>query len=70
MGTSLDRAREIVAKTAEGARGAVARLKQGLHDALRLERRASYERELDRFVEAWSSDEHRAALAALGKSRS
>lgn len=69
MGTSLARAREIVEKTAEGARGAVAKLKQGLNDAIRLDRRESYERELDRFVEAWSSDEHKNALAALRKSR-
>ncbi len=69
MGSSLERAKEIVAATAAGARGAVARLKQGLHDALRLDRRASYERELDRFVEAWSSDEHKAALASRKRPR-
>jgi enoyl-CoA hydratase/carnithine racemase len=51
------RAIEIVKATAEGGREAVARLKRGLHDE------PSYERELDRFVEAWSSDEHRAAIA-------
>ena len=67
--TSLERAREIVAAAAHGARGAVARLKAGLHDAMRLDRRASYERELDRFVEAWSSDEHRTALASLASRR-
>jgi len=65
IGTSLDRAIEIVRATAEGARGAVARLKAGLHETLRLDREQSYERELDRFVEAWSSFEHRDALAAL-----
>jgi enoyl-CoA hydratase/carnithine racemase len=67
--TSLDRATAIVAASAEGARGAVARLKAGLHDAIRLDRRESYERELDRFVESWSSDEHRTALAALSSRR-
>lgn len=65
LGAALDRARAIVAATAQGARGAVARLKRGIHDAVLLERDASYARELDRFVEAWSSDEHRAAIAAL-----
>lgn len=69
MDSSLERAKQIVAATAEGARGAVARLKAGLHDAVRLERGESYARELDRFVEAWSSPEHRAALAALASRR-
>ena len=44
---------------------AVARLKAGLHDAVTLDREASYARELERFVESWASDEHRAALAAV-----
>lgn len=63
-GSALGRAKDLVEATAQGARGAVTRLKRGLHDAVLLERDASYARELDRFVESWSSDEHRAALAA------
>lgn len=59
------RAIEIVLAAAEGGRDAVARLKAGLHDAAELDRAASYARELDRFVESWSSDEHRAAIDAL-----
>lgn len=64
---ALERCKEIVSATAHGGRGAVARLKRGIHDALELDRDASYARELDRFVEAWSSEEHRAALAARKK---
>lgn len=67
LGGALDRAKAIVTATAQGARGAVARLKRGIHDACELDREASYARELDRFVEAWSSEEHRAALAARKK---
>lgn len=67
VGSALERSRAIVTATAQGAPGAVARLKLGIHDAITLEPEASYERELDRFVEAWSSDEHRAALAARKK---
>lgn len=67
LGGALDRAKAIVAATAQGARGAVARLKRGIHDAYELDRDASYASELDRFVEAWSSEEHRAALAARKK---
>jgi len=67
VGAALERSRTIVAATAQGARGAVARLKHGIHDAIALDRDASYARELDRFVEAWSSQEHRAALAARKK---
>lgn len=59
------RAIEIVHASAADGRAALARLKAGLHDAASLERDASYARELDRFVEAWGSDEHRAAVAAL-----
>lgn len=63
------RAIEIVRATAEGGREAVARLKAGLHEASTLDRDASYARELDRFVEAWSSEEHRNAIAALASKK-
>lgn len=56
------RAIEIVETTAEGGREAVARLKSGINEAYEA---ASYDRELDRFVDAWSSDEHKAAIARL-----
>lgn len=63
------RAIEIVHATAAGGRAAVARLKAGLHDAMSTDVDTSYARELDRFVEAWSSDEHRAAVEALRAKR-
>jgi enoyl-CoA hydratase/carnithine racemase len=63
------RAIQIVHATAAGGRAAVARLKAGLHDALKTDEETSYGRELDRFVEAWSSDEHRAAVNALRAKR-
>jgi enoyl-CoA hydratase/carnithine racemase len=64
VGRALERAKAIVAATAQGGREAVARLKRGIHEAVRLDRDASYAGELDRFVEAWSSEEHRTALGA------
>ncbi len=63
------RAIEIVRAAAAGGRHAVARLKAGLHDAVDTAVDTSYARELDRFVEAWSSDEHRAAVEALRAKR-
>ncbi len=68
-GEALERARAIVRFAAEGAPRALATLKRGLHDALLHDRDASYARELDRFVEAWSSPEHREALDARRERR-
>ncbi|MGZ3417594.1 MAG: enoyl-CoA hydratase/isomerase family protein [Polyangiales bacterium] len=68
-GKSLDRARELVTIASEGGPEALASLKRGLHDAVVLDAEESYARELDRFVEAWSSAEHQEALAALDAKR-
>jgi enoyl-CoA hydratase len=68
-GEALSRAQEIVRAASDGGRRAVAALKRGLHEALAHDRATSYARELDRFVEAWSGEEHRSALARIARAR-
>lgn len=68
-GRALERAKELVSIAAEGAPDALAALKRGVHDAVALEPEESYQRELDRFVEAWSGEEHREAIAAMRNKR-
>jgi enoyl-CoA hydratase len=68
-GKSLDRARALVHLASEGGPEALAALKRGLNDAVTFDAEESYARELDRFVESWSSAEHQEALAALAAKR-
>ncbi len=68
-GRALERAREIAREVVAGAPRAVSAMKLGMLEALELDRAASYERELDRFVETWRTHDHKEALAATREKR-
>jgi enoyl-CoA hydratase len=68
-GGALARAIEIVVAASEGAPGAIAAMKRGILETSRLDLRASFAREIDRFVETWRAPEHREALAAMREKR-
>lgn len=68
-GEALERARAIAREIVAGAPRAVAAMKLGLLEALQVDRATSYQRELERFVETFRTEDHKEALAALRERR-
>jgi enoyl-CoA hydratase len=68
-GDALPRAKAIAREIVAGAPRAVAAMKLGLLEALQVDRATSYQRELDRFVETFRTEDHKEALASLREKR-